>query len=90
MLRDGRDRTVPQRPLRYVAQLLWVLLLIVICHPSAGHAIVITAQSWFGWCEDPTRPLLVCAVHGSKANRLLFRCHPTVCHRLLSCEKLFL
>jgi len=45
MLRDGRDRTVPHRPLRYVSQLLWVHLLMVICHPSAGHAIMITAQS---------------------------------------------
>jgi len=51
MLRNGRDRTVPQRPLRYVSQSLWVLFLLVICHPSAGYAIVITAQSCFGWCE---------------------------------------
>ena len=51
MLRDGRDRRVPQQPLRYVPQLLWVLLMMVICQPSSGHAIVITAQICFGWCE---------------------------------------
>jgi len=45
MLRDGRYRTVERRPLRYVSQLLWVRLLTVICHSSAGHAIVITAPS---------------------------------------------
>jgi len=43
MLRDERNRTVAQPPLRYVLQLLWVRLLTVICHPSDGHAIVITA-----------------------------------------------
>jgi len=44
MLRDGRDRRVPQRPLRYVSHLLWVLLMMGIWHPSAAHAIVIKAQ----------------------------------------------
>jgi len=39
--------------------------------------------------REPTRPLLLCAVNGSKANRLYFRCHPTVCNHLLSCDKLF-
>ena len=40
--------------------------------------------------EEPTRPLLTCAVNGKIASRLHFRCHLTVCHRLLSCDELFL
>lgn len=52
VFRDGRDQTVPQRPLRNGSQLIWVLFLMIICHPSAGHAILIMAQSWLGLCEE--------------------------------------
>jgi len=52
MLRGGRDRSVPPRPLRYVCQFLWVLLGMVVRHTCVWHVIVFPARRWLVRYEE--------------------------------------